>query len=105
MQKAAGITSHSYQAGLETWRAETQIAAALLVVLATAAPVARVVAQPAVAGPQRWPVKQREHVDLWLHGFAMIAPDSSTVPLYRRDYRDALLVARNSASAWRRAAR
>jgi hypothetical protein len=43
-------------------------------------------------------VKSREHVDLWLHGFAMIATDSSLVPLYRRGYRDAMLVARNSAN-------
>lgn len=48
----------------------------------------------------RWPVKTREHVDLWLHGFAMVSADSSPVPLYRRGYRDALLVARNAASAF-----
>lgn len=46
----------------------------------------------------RWPVKTREHVDLWLHGFALLAPDSAEVPLYRRGYRDALIVARNAAN-------
>lgn len=46
-----------------------------------------------------WPIKTREHVDLWLHGFAFVAPDSSPVPLYRAGYRDALIVARNAASA------
>jgi hypothetical protein len=45
-----------------------------------------------------WPIKTREHVDLWLHGFAMVQPDSSRVPLFRRGYRDQLIVARNSAS-------
>ena len=44
-----------------------------------------------------WPIKTREHVDLWLHGFAMVQPDSSRVPLFRRGYRDQLVVARNSA--------
>lgn len=43
-----------------------------------------------------WPIKTREHVDLWLHGFAMVQPDSSRVPLFRRGYRDELVVARNS---------
>jgi hypothetical protein len=79
-------------------RGRATLAVALAFVLGAA--FARAAAAQVVPpGPQRWPVKQREHVDLWLHGFAMVAPDSSTIPLYRRDYRDALLVARNSASA------
>jgi hypothetical protein len=58
-------------------------------------------AAPGIARAQQaaWPVKTREHIDLWLHGFAFVAPDSSPVPLYRRGYREALIVARNSASA------
>lgn len=42
-----------------------------------------------------WPMKTREHVDLWLHGFAFLQDDTTHVPLYRRGYRDALVVARN----------
>jgi hypothetical protein len=34
-----------------------------------------------------WPVKTREHIDLWLHGFAMISDDSTLVPYFRRGYR------------------
>ena len=34
-----------------------------------------------------WPVKTREHVDLWLHGFAMISDDSTLVPYFRRGYK------------------
>jgi hypothetical protein len=34
-----------------------------------------------------WPVKTREHVDLWLHGFAMISEDSTLVPYFRRGYK------------------
>lgn len=50
----------------------------------------------AVLPARPWPVKSREHVDLWLHGFAMIADDNSTqVPLFRRGYRDALTVEKN----------
>jgi hypothetical protein len=47
----------------------------------------------------KWPLRTREHVDLWLHGFAMIASDTSPVPLFRRGYRETLLAARAKASA------
>ncbi len=32
-------------------------------------------------------VTAREHVDLWLHGFALLQADSSLVPYFRLDYR------------------
>jgi hypothetical protein len=34
-----------------------------------------------------WPVRTKEHVDLWLHGFAMIQDDTTTVPFFRRGYK------------------
>ena len=34
-----------------------------------------------------WPVNTREHVDVWLHGFAMIQDDTTTVPYFRRGYK------------------
>lgn len=37
---------------------------------------------------QVWPVLTRLHVDLWLHGYAMLLRDTSTVPVFRRGYRD-----------------
>ncbi|MEO8575567.1 MAG: hypothetical protein ABI556_02650 [Gemmatimonadales bacterium] len=37
--------------------------------------------------PSEWPVRTREHVDLWLHGFAMIQDDTSQVPFFRRGYK------------------
>ena len=43
----------------------------------------------------QWPVKTREFVDLWLHGFALLTDDSSQVPLFRRGYRDAVTVEKN----------
>ncbi len=48
----------------------------------------------------RWPVKTQEHVDTWLHGFAMISNDTSTVPLFRRGYRDSMTVIKNRANAF-----
>jgi len=42
-----------------------------------------------------WPVKTREHVDLWLHGYAMLTEDTAKVPLYRRNYRSQMQVAKN----------
>ncbi len=47
---------------------------------------------------QAWPIKTREHVDLWLHGFAMVEDDSAQVPLFRRGYRDDLTVTKNKAN-------
>lgn len=46
----------------------------------------------------RWPIKTREHVDLWLHGFAMLQEDTTLVPFYRRGYRDQMIVLKNRAN-------
>jgi hypothetical protein len=42
-----------------------------------------------------WPVKTREHLDLWLHGFAMLQQDTTRVPYFRRGYRDQMVVEKN----------
>ena len=34
-----------------------------------------------------WPVRSRQHVDLWLHGFAMIQDDTTQIPYFRRGYK------------------
>ena len=49
-----------------------------------------------VIGQTPWPVKTRYVVDLWLHGYAMLVSDTSRTPLFRADYRDAMIVAKNS---------
>ncbi|HEX7978192.1 MAG TPA: hypothetical protein VF461_06290 [Gemmatimonadaceae bacterium] len=41
-----------------------------------------------------WPVRTREHVDLWLHAYALLTPDSNVVPYFRRGYRDSLIAVR-----------
>jgi hypothetical protein len=42
----------------------------------------------AQAPAQAWPVLTRQHVDLWLHGYAMLLRDTATLPVFRRGYRD-----------------
>ncbi|HEV2644092.1 MAG TPA: hypothetical protein VGT98_15375, partial [Candidatus Elarobacter sp.] len=59
--------------------------------------------QPVVIPPSRdpqWPVKTRENVDLWLHGFALLQPDSGgpAIPLFRRGYAEELTVFKNRAN-------
>jgi hypothetical protein len=50
-------------------------------------------ATPARNNP--WPVKTRQHLDTWLHGFAMLQDDTAKVPFFRRGYREEMIVARN----------
>jgi hypothetical protein len=45
--------------------------------------------------PSRWPVRYAEHVDLWLHAFALVSDDTTRVPLFARGYRDSLTVVKN----------
>ena len=40
-----------------------------------------------ISASQTWPLRTREHLDLWLHGYAMIQDDTSLVPLFRRGYK------------------
>jgi hypothetical protein len=35
-----------------------------------------------------WPVRTREHVDLWLHAYALLTRDTTLVPYFRRGYVD-----------------
>ena len=60
------------------------------------APAAAV--QPARSSQAAWPVKTREHVDLWLHGYALLSVDSSRVPLFRRGYAQQIARAKAAGS-------
>ena len=42
-----------------------------------------------------WQLKVREHVDLWLHGWALVLDDSAQVPLFRPGWRDETTVLKN----------
>ncbi len=78
------------------WRAATGVCVVVALTLGGCAGRQTTVdpLRPIVRGPQ-WPVKTREHVDLWLHGFALISEDTATVPLYARDYRDQVTIEKN----------
>jgi hypothetical protein len=60
------------------------------------------VSQPAGGQQQptagQWTVDAREHVDLWLHAFALLQNDSSKVPFFRRGYVDSVLAQRKRAN-------
>jgi hypothetical protein len=43
---------------------------------------------PATAG---WAIRTRQHVDLWLHGYALLQRDTARIPFFRRGYRDRML--------------
>ena len=45
-----------------------------------------------------WPIKTREHVDLWLHGFAMLQEDTTFVPFFKRGYTTNMTVLKNRAN-------
>ncbi len=63
------------------------------------APVCGAQAPARAGGDATWPVKAREHTDLWWHGFAMVSEDASQVPLFRRGYADSLHAVRRAAAA------
>ena len=73
------------------WRA-LPLGAGLLAVVSACATSGRsvVMATPAEdtrPGPATsWPLRVREHIDLWLHGFALLHRDSTLVPYFRPGY-------------------
>lgn len=44
----------------------------------------------------QWPIKTREHLDLWLHGYAMLQADTARVPLFRRGYQEQMRTTRRA---------
>ncbi|MBA3466074.1 MAG: hypothetical protein H0T21_01605 [Gemmatimonadaceae bacterium] len=54
--------------------------------------------QTVSAPEQPWPIKTREHVDLWLHGFAMVQEDTTFVPFFKRGYSSEMTVLKNRAN-------
>ena len=45
-----------------------------------------------------WPVKTQHHVDLWLHGFAMLQDDTTLVPYFRRGYKTDMAAVKNRSN-------
>lgn len=62
------------------------------------APASDTAASQSATANQPWAIKTREHVDLWLHGFAMLQDDTARVPFFRRGYRDQMIVLKNRAN-------
>jgi hypothetical protein len=44
-----------------------------------------------------WPVRTSEHIDLWLHGYAMLTSEAGRVPVFRRGYRAEMTATRSAA--------
>ncbi len=69
-------------------KAKSRRSVALLFALAACASGA----PPEPLAPHRdespWPITTREHVDIWLHGFAMVQDDTARVPFFVRGYRE-----------------
>ena len=53
---------------------------------------------PTPSQNQPWPLKTRQHLDTWLHGFAMIQDDTARVPFFRPGYREQMIVLKNRQS-------
>jgi len=53
---------------------------------------------PQQTAARPWSVGTREHVDLWLHGYALLLDDTSTVPLFRRGYRESIRARRGGVT-------
>ena len=77
-------------------------AVALALLLAGCAGAGGSAAERAAAQPprpeQNWPIRTRYHLDLWLHGYAMVQQDTTLVPYFRRGYRDQLIAIKNRAN-------
>jgi hypothetical protein len=52
---------------------------------------------PGAPGAGIWSVKTREHIDLWLHAYALVQDDTAQVPFFERGYRARLTAARSQA--------
>ena len=58
-------------------------------------------AGPANIAPDAvWPTSTREHVDLWLHGYALLTGDTARVPFFRRGYRQQMRAIRSRQSVY-----
>jgi hypothetical protein len=61
--------------------------------------IAATLPRPAAA-QQRWRVTTREHVDLWLHGFAMLTSDTGKVTFFARGYKQQMTALKKERGAF-----
>jgi hypothetical protein len=55
---------------------------------------------PSVTQAPAWRVTTKEHVDLWLHGFAMLTSDTGRVPFFERGYKQTLVAAKRQKNVF-----
>lgn len=55
--------------------------------------------QTVSAPGQPWGIATREHVDLWLHSFALVSEDTTLIPYFKRGYKADMLAMRRRANA------
>src|SRR5260221_37955 len=55
-------------------------------------------AGPAPMVQTTWPARTKEHVDLWLHSYAMLTSDTTLIPYFTRGYRDRMVGIRRQRS-------
>jgi hypothetical protein len=55
---------------------------------------------PSLDSARAWPVRSFMHIDLWLHGFAMLTADTAKVPFFARAYREQMLEVRRTRNAY-----
>lgn len=67
--------------------ARMSVAVAALVVGVAATSATSAWAQAGAQARPGWHVKTAEHIDLWLHGFAMLTSDTGHVPFFARGYK------------------
>ncbi|MGI9076443.1 MAG: hypothetical protein ACR2G6_03800 [Gemmatimonadaceae bacterium] len=46
-----------------------------------------------------WPVTTRLHIDLWLHGYAMVQEDTTLIPFFKRGYAERMRTLKSRANA------
>ncbi len=95
------VLRHLRTEGLTARRARAALLVALLAAGCAGTQHTAEPLRPVVRGPQ-WPVKTREHVDLWLHGFALLMDDTARVPLFARDYRQRMTILKNQRGIYTR---
>ncbi|MBC7789761.1 MAG: hypothetical protein H7Z74_07430 [Anaerolineae bacterium] len=60
--------------------------------------------QPGTTSPSgginsTWPVTTRLHIDLWLHGYAMVQEDTTLIPFFKRGYAEQMRSLKSRANA------
>jgi len=75
-----------------------RIAVVALAIGASAAMATNAPAQIRPAPRPGWQVKTAEHVDLWLHGFAMLTSDTGHVPFFARGYKQQITALKRQKS-------